>query len=146
CEFGKQFPKHTARATEKRFLEYGLRVVRIERQVAYRSFHQVLKKMGAEGEVRQIISALSRHFDQHGRVVDVGVRDWNAEFDVPAAPPASGTDRDKLPLGQQLVQSSYRAPYIAHGRLVGKLTVALQVYVNNVRDLRYPAIGDEAIR
>src|SRR5664279_4520426 len=101
--------------------------------------------MRAEGEVRQIISSLPGDFDQHGSVVDLGVRDRNAEFNVPTASPASGADQDKLPLGQQLVQAPYRASYIAHGGLVGKLAIALQVHINNVRDLRYLAIGDEAV-
>src|SRR5664279_156676 len=101
--------------------------------------------MGAEGEVRQIISPLPGDFDQHGSVVDLGVRDRNAEFNVPTAPPASGADQDKLPLGQQLVQSPYGASYIAHCGLVGKLAVALQVHINNVRDLRYLPIRDEAV-
>src|SRR5208283_5758967 len=142
---GKKFVKQAAGSAQEIFLECCLMIVRIERQVANRSFHQVLKKMGAEREIRQVVSSLPRDFDQHGTVVDVGVSDRNAEFDVSAATPASRTDQDKLPLRQQLVQSAYRAPDIAHCGLVGKLAVALQVHINNVRDLRHLPIRDEAV-
>src|SRR5664279_5633973 len=99
-EFGKQLLQHAWRMAQEVFFERGLRIVGIEREIANRSFDQVLKEVRAERQVGQVIAALASDFNEHGSVVDVGVGDGNAELDVAAAAPASGTDQDKLPLGK----------------------------------------------
>src|SRR5664279_585582 len=144
-EFRKQLLQHAGRMAQELFPERSLGIVRIERQVANRRFDKVLKEVRAKGQVRQVIASLASHFNQHRSVVDVGVGDRDAEFDVAAAAPASGTNQDELAPWQQLVQAPHRVSNIAHGGLVGELAVAFQIDVNNVGDLRYPAVGDEAV-
>src|ERR1019366_4648614 len=144
-EFRKQLLQHAGRVAQEVLPERSLGIVRIERQVANRRFNQVLKEVRAEGWVRQVIAPLARNFNQHRSVIDVGVGHRNAQLDIAAAAPASGTNQDKLAPWQQLVQAPHRVSDIAHGGLVGKLAVTFQIDVNNVRDLRHPAVRDEAV-
>ena len=144
-ELGEKFIQHAGGVVKKLFLERGLRIVRIERQITYGSFDQVLKEMGAEREVGQVIAPLASDFNQHGGVIDVGVGDGNTQLNIASAAPAAGTDQNKLPLGQQLVQPADSATDVSHAGLIGKLAVAFQIHVNNMGDLGYLAIRNEAV-
>ena len=112
-ELRQQFFQHTARVLQKLFAE-GASVVRIQRQIADGRFHQVLEEVRAERQVWNVVPFLPRHLDQHGGVVDVGIRDGHTQLDVATAAPASGTDEDELALGQQLVQPADGAADVAH--------------------------------
>ena len=80
------------------------------------------------------------------QVVDVGVRDGDAELDVPAAPPPAGTDQDEQVPWEDLVQPADGAPDTAQRLDVGESGVALGVDVDDVRDLGNPPVRDEPVR
>src|ERR1051325_5648976 len=90
-----------------------------------------------------MVSFLPGRFDEHGGIVDVGIGDGHAQPDIAATAPASRPDENKLAFRQQLVQLSDGATNVAHRILIGKLTVGLEVNIDNMSDLGYLSVGDK---
>src|SRR5581483_2828657 len=142
-EFREQLLQHISRVAEKRLIKRRARIVGIKGQIANRGFHEILEKVRPEGQLRQVISFLPRHLDQHAGVIDIGVGDGNAQFNISPASPAARSDENELVFGQEFVQPAYGAADIVHGLLVGQLAVTLEIDINNVSNVGHLAVGDE---
>src|SRR3954471_2593284 len=92
--------QHVPRALKEKFVELGLRIIRVQGKITNRRFHQVLKEVSTEGKVWQVIPFLPGDFNQHRCVVDVRVRDGNAKPDIPTTSPPARADQNELPLRQ----------------------------------------------